>query len=449
VHARASVAEKEARVRIVSPLEAASLLRPVDGFAVPLGPGQPLSLLDALGERDDWQDLTVFAALLVGAFRLFTRGGVRLRSGFFGPVERMLRAAGHDVRFVPADFRRFEKIAHELAPRVMATAAAPMDAEGRFSLSLHAGATVEELRRCGRDPGRVLIVEANAQLPRTFGVPPDHPHSLHVSEIDYLLESDRPPIALPDERPGEDERRIAEHVQRYVREGSTLQTGIGGVPNAVVELLSEASGGDYGVHSEMFTTGLMRLHQKGKVTNRKGIYDGYSVATFALGSPELYRWLDGNAEVRFLPVRLVNDPSRIARNRRMVSVNGALSVDLMGQLVADTLGSTQHSGIGGHEDFVAGASLPERGHSLVCLSSTARVGGARISRITTSFPRGTIVTTPRHQVDVVVTEWGAAELLGRSVEERAAALIEIAHPAVRDALRRGEEELPPIPSEPS
>jgi acyl-CoA hydrolase len=317
---------------------------------------------------------------------------------------------------------------------------APPDAAGRFSLALHAGATVDELHRAGADPDRLLIAEVCSTLPRTLGLPPDHPHALSLDEIDVLVESDAEPFTLPELPGGEVERRIAGHVRRFVPDGATLQTGIGGIPGEVVKALAAGDGGDYGIHSEMFTTGLMQLHLAGKVSNRKGVYDGFSVATFAAGTRALYDWLDGQEAVRFLPVDRINDPAVIARNRRMISINGALSVDLAGQIAADTLDGRQFSGIGGHEDFVTGASFSEGGHSLVCMPSTATVKGAgdghdRVSRITARFPAGAIITTPRHQVDVVVTEWGAAELAGRTGEERAEALIAIAHPDFRDALR--------------
>jgi acyl-CoA hydrolase len=423
-------------MRVLSAAEAAGLVRATDSLAVPLGPGQPLEFLHALGTREDFRDLQVFAALLIDAFALFTRPGVHLRSGFFGPVERALAAAGHDVQFVPADFRGFERLARRLAPRVMATCAAPPDAEGRMSLSLHAGATLDELARCGRDPERLLVVEANARLPRTRGLPPEHPHALHVDEVDVLVESDREPPTLEDATPGPVEREIARQLRPFVPDGATLQTGIGGIPSALVGVLAEGPGGDYGIHTEMFTTGLMRLHRAGKVSNRKGVHDGHSIATFALGTRELYDWLDGCEVVRFLPVRCVNDPALIARNRRMVSLNGALCVDLLGQIAADALPGGQYSGIGGHEDFVAGASGAEGGRSFVCLPSTAIRQGALVSRILPQLAPGTPVTTPRHRVDAVVTEFGAAELEGKSVRERARALAAVAHPDFREDLAK-------------
>jgi acyl-CoA hydrolase len=275
----------------------------------------------------------------------------------------------------------------------------------------------------------------NAKLPRTLGLPPQHPHALSVAEADLIVESDREVFTIPDPDPTPEQRAIAEHLREFVPEGATLQTGIGGIPSEVAELLARGPGGGYGIHSEMFTTGLMRLHEAGLVANRKGIHDGYSVTTFAAGTAELYAWLDGRAAVRFLPAELVNDPAVIARNRRMVSINGALAVDLLGQVVADTIDGRQHSGIGGHEDFVAGPAFSEGGRSLVCLPSTVEVEGRRLSRILAVLPAGACVTTPRHQVDVVVTEWGAAELAGRTAQERADALIAVAHPDFREELR--------------
>jgi acyl-CoA hydrolase len=309
-----------------------------------------------------------------------------------------------------------------------------------MSLSLHAGATVAELRRCGADPERLLVAEASPRFPRTLGLPPEHPHALEPDEVDLLVQGDRAPRELPDDVPNEVSAAIAEHALRFVPEAATLQTGIGAIPSQIVARLASDVRGDFGIHSEMFTTALMRLHQAGKVSNRrKGCFDGFSVTTFAMGSRELYDWLEDRDDVRFLPVDVVNDPSTIGRNRRMISLNGALEIDLQGQVVADTIHGAQYSGIGGHEDFVSGAALGEDDRSLLCLPSTAQVGGQRVSRIVRALAPGSIVTTPRHQVDVVVTEFGAAELAGRSVAERAARLAAIAHPDFREALAAARE----------
>jgi acyl-CoA hydrolase len=422
--------------REMSVEDAAALVRATDTLATPLGPGAPAVLLHALGARDDWVRLDVFGGLLLDVYTLFTKPGVRYLSGFFGPAERLLIDNGADIEFLPADFRRFATMAQRFSPRVMTTTATPPDAHGNMSLSLHAGATVRELHRAAADPERIVIVEANTQVPRTMGLPPEFPHALHVDEVDVIVPADEAPFVLEEPPPTDDEQAIAACARSFITDGCTLQTGIGGVPSMVVSLLAEQDGGDYGVHSEMFTTGLMRLHRAGKVTNaRKDQFVGFSISTFALGTSELYSWLDGNADVRFLPVEVVNAPETIARNHHMVSINGALAVDLFGQVVADRIGGRQYSGIGGHEDFVAQSGLELEDRSLICLPSLATVNGATMSRLLETLPAGTTVTTPRHQVDVVVTEYGAAELRGRTTRERAAALAEIAHPDFRDRLR--------------
>jgi len=422
--------------------DAVAAIRPVDEIGIGLGPGIPSGFMHALAARDDYERLVIAGALLVDFYEVFTKPGVRYLSGFFGPVERILFDAGHDVQFVPSDFRRFAPILETRAPRVMATVTTPPDAQGYLSLSLHAGATVGELHRCGIDPDRVLIVECNPNFPHTQGLPPEHPHRLHIDEVDILVESDRQPFILEDGEPTDVEVAIGEHARRFISDGCTLQTGIGGIPSTVVKLLAEQPGGDYGVHSEMFTTGLMHLHRAGKVTNRKrGRYDGYSISTFAAGTAELYDWLDGNDEVRFLPVELVNSPETIAQQRKMVTINGALAIDLQGQVVADTIGSRQYSGIGGHEDFVSAPGLDLEDRSLVCFPATVMVAGQLVSRIVPALPEGWIVTTPRHQLDVVITEYGAAELRGRTVHERAVALAGIAHPQFRDELLEAAERL--------
>ena len=418
----------------ISTTDAVELVRPTDTLAIPLGPGQPTEFLHGLGERDDWQSLTVFGALLVDLYALFTKPGVRYLSGFFGPAERFLVDSGANVEFVPADFRRFDPIAKRLAPRVMATLASLPDADGYMSLSLHAGATVQALHDCGADPDRVLIVEVNANAPRTFGLG-EHTHRLHVSEADAIIESTRPVFTLADAPATDADIAIALFAAEYISDGATLQTGIGGVPAQVVKMLAEGSGGDYGIHSEMFTSALMVLHQAGKVTNAaKGQFGGVSITTFAAGTAELNAWLHENIDVRFLPVDVVNAPEIIGNNRNMVTINGALAVDLHGQVIADTLDGKQFSGIGGHEDFVSASGLGLDDRSLICLPSTATVNGELVSRIG-PFNAGAVITTPRHQLDVVITEFGAAELRGRTVRERATALANIAHPQFRDQLR--------------
>ena len=420
-----------------TPEEAVALVRPVDQIGFGLGPGIPDALLTALGTRDDWEDLQIGGALCLNLYDVFTKPGTSYRCGFFGPAERALLSMGHRVELVPGGFRQMGPIMARFAPRVMVAQGAPPDERGTVNLSLHVGGTREELLRAGRDPDRLLIMEVNADLPRTSSLPPEYDNTIPLGAIDVLVESDAAPFALADSPTTDADAAIARHALTYVQDGSTLQTGIGAIPNIVAAELARGPLGGFGIHSEMFTTGLMQLHRAGKVTNdAKGMFDGVSVTTFALGVAELYRWLDGNDEVAFLPVDTVNDPTVISRNANLVSINGALSVDLYGQVMADSIDGHQISGVGGHEDFVAAAELHLDAHSLICLRSTTERDGELVSRIAGISPEGTVVSTPRHHTGVVITEYGAAELTGCTVRERAHLLVDIAHPDFRRDLRK-------------
>jgi len=239
------------------------------------------------------------------------------------------------------------------------------------------------------------MVEVSPNFPRTRSLPPDYTNTLPLDLIDVLVESDGQPYALADAAPDDIDHAIADVAMGFISDGATLQIGIGAIPNIVAHQLAAGEGGGYGIHSEMFTDGMMGLHLAGKVTNTtKGIFDGVSVTTFALGSADLYQWLDDNPDVAFLPVEVVNDPSIIARNQKLISINGALSLDLYGQVVADSIGGRQISGVGGHEDFVSAAALRADDHSLICLRSTATVNGELRSRIVAALPQGSVVSTP-------------------------------------------------------
>jgi acyl-CoA hydrolase len=421
---------------VCTPAEAAALIRPRDSIGFGLGPANPDAFFTALGDRDDWEDLRFGGALLLGYYTVLTQPTVSYRCGFFGPAERMMLAQGSNIDLVPGGFRQFAPILRRFAPRVMAAQAAPPGPDGTINLSLHLGATYDELVMAGTDPDRLLVVEVNPHLPRTCSQPPEYTNALPADIVDVLVEADGAPYALGQPAPDDIDGAIAERARSFIATGATLQIGIGAVPNMVASQLAAEPGGSYGIHSEMFTDGLMGLHQAGKVTNdAKGVFNGVSVTTFALGSSALYSWLDGNDQVAFVPVQVVNDPSVIARNNSFVSINGALSVDLYGQVVADHIDGRQISGVGGHEDFVAGAELRIDDHSLICLRSTAVANGDRRSRIVSLLPEGSVVSTPRHHTGVVITEYGAADLSGLTVRERAAALAEIAHPDFRDELR--------------
>jgi acyl-CoA hydrolase len=415
---------------------AAALIRPRDVLLCGFVAGQPIALLEAIGARSDLEDVVLYCGILGRPYALLQNPGIRVVSGFFGPVERMARAAGGRVSFLPADFHGLERMALRLKPRVVLGVTTPPDADGWLSFGAHAGASYRAFLEAARDPERLAIAELNSKMPRVEGFADLGGNRIHASEVDAWVEHDEDLVALPEEHASADDLAIAAALCERIDPGATLQFGIGAIPDEIARRLAEGDGGGFGIHTEMISDGVMRLHESGKVVNRKPIYEGFTVATFALGSERLYRWLDGNPLVRMLPVSAVNDPSVLRRIPGLVSINGALSLDLDGQVAADSVAGRQYSGVGGHESFVIGASEAPGGRSFLCLKSTARVGGRRVSTIVAAFAPGTRVTTARHHVQHVVTEQGMVDLSVLGDTERPAALLRLAHPDFRDDLEK-------------
>jgi acyl-CoA hydrolase len=414
---------------------AARLVRPRDAVLCGFVAGQPPGLLEALGARTDLEDVVLYTGLLIRPFALLRNPGVRVVSGFFGPIERMARAAGARVDYLPADFSGLERLALRLKPRVVLAVTTPPDREGWLSFGVHAGASYRPFLEAARDPERLAIAEVNPRMPRVDGFHEFGRNQVHVSAVDAWVEHDAELTTLAEETPAPEDAVIARRVCEHVESGAILQIGIGAIPDQIARILAEGEAGSFGVHTEMISDGVMRLHQARKVTNRKPLYDGVTVATFALGSQALYRWLDGNPSVRILPVTEVNESSVLRQLPRLTGINGALSIDLAGQVAADAIGGRQYSGAGGHESFVSGTGAAPGGRSFVCLRSVATVGGTRVSTIVPAFGEGTRVTTPRHHIQWVVTEHGAVDLSVLTDKERARALVELAHPDFRQTLR--------------
>jgi acyl-CoA hydrolase len=428
-----------AKGRRLALADAVALVHPRDTIACGFVSGQPTGLLGTLATRGDLEDVVLYTGLLVEPYAFLQNPHVRVLSAFFGPIERMARAAGVPVELLAVDFHGLERVARRLRPRVVVAATTPPDADGWLSFGTHAGATYVPFLEAARDPDRLVIAEVNAHMPRTAGIPEHGDNRIHVSEVDAWVEHDHDLVVIPPDPPSPEEVSIARRAAALIDEGSTLQFGIGAVPDEIAGLLAAGTSGEFGIHTEMISDGVMTLQRSGKVTNhRKGLHDGYTVATFALGGTDLYGWLDGNAEVRMLPVSAVNDPALLRQLRRFVSINGALAIDLLGQVAADYIGGRQYSGVGGAESFVMGASEAPGGKSLLCLRSTATVHGRRISTIVPRLGADACVTTPRHHVQWVVTEHGAADLSVLGDLERARALIALAHPDFRDELARAD-----------
>jgi acyl-CoA hydrolase len=421
--------------RHVDAAGAAALVRPVDTILTGFVGGQAGAVLEALADRSDLTDVTFMTGLLGAPYRLLEHPAVRTVSGFFGPIERAARAAGARIEYVAADFHGLEALALRTKPRVVLAVTTPPDAEGFLSFGIHAAAVYRPFVQAAADPERLAIAQVNDRMPQVDGLPELGRNRVHVSEIDAWVEHSEPPLPLPIPEASAEDRTIAGHIDALVGSGSTLQFGIGAIPNEVARALAEGPDDDLGLHTEMISDGVMHLHRAGKVTNRKGLYDGVTIATFALGSTELYGWLDRNPDVRMLPVPFVNDPALLRRLRRFVSINGALAVDLLGQIAADHVGGRQYSGVGGHDSFVMGAREAPDGMSIVCLRSTVEVGGRRRSTIVPRLGGDMTVTTPRHHTQWVATEYGVVDVSTLGDRSRARALIELAHPDFRDELR--------------
>ena len=416
--------------------EAVALVRPRDTVASGLATGQAVSLLEALGKRDDLEDVRLYLGLMIVPYSLLLNPKVHVLSGFFGPIEREARAQGCNVEYVSEDFIGLERLALKLKPRVVVTPTTMPDEEGYLNFGAHSGATTLPFMEAAADPQRLAIAEANPNMPRIAGLPEFGGNRIHISEVDHWVEAKTNLVTLPKAEASAEEIAIADFVAAEIDEGANLQFGIGAIPNEIARILARSDRGDFGVHTEMISDGVMHLHQSGKVRNRRTVFANVSVATFALGSQELYDWLDDNPTVRMLPVSAVNDPAVVSRMDKFVSVNGALAVDLLGQVAADFIGGRQYSGVGGHELFVTGAGGAPHGKSFLCLRSTASVNGERRSTILPRLGGDTAVTTPRHHVQQVVTEYGVAHVEGLGDRERARALAAIAHPDFRDALRQ-------------
>jgi 4-hydroxybutyrate CoA-transferase len=297
------------------------------------------------------------------------------------------------------------------------------DAHGFCSLGTSVDATLAAV-----DSATTVIAQINSAMPRTLGTA-----FVHVSQIDLAVEVDVPPYEVARPPIGEVERRIGEFVADLVPDRAVLQMGIGAIPAAVAMALRDKR--DMGVHTEMFTDVLVDLVEAGAVSGAfKEINRGKIVTAFMMGTDRLYRFVDDNPMVEMRPVDYTNDTAVIRRLRRMTAINSAIEVDLTGQVCADSIGHQLYSGIGGQMDFVRGAALAEDGRAIIALPSTTKDG--RISRIVAQLQDGAGVVTTRGHVQTVVTEWGVAELRGRSLSERAKALVAVAHPDFRDELCR-------------
>jgi acyl-CoA hydrolase len=426
--------------KLCGPDEAASYVRPGDWVDYGLVTFPELIDRALAARREELADVKIRGGLtLIPRISVVEsdtdRSVFTYNSWHFSAYERKLHDRGL-CSYIPMTFRYMPHFYRKhLTVDVAFIAVSRMDERGYFSTGISCAAN-----RAIVDKAKRVIVEVNGRYPFACAGDED---LVHVSEVDGIVEGDHSPFPEPAAKPAsDDDIRIARQIVPMIGSGAVLQFGIGGLPEIVGNMIADSDIRDLGCHTEMFGTACLNLHRAGKITNRrKRGHRGRSVWTLALGSNDVYEWLDGNKEACAYPVDYVNDPAVIARNDDMVCINSALEVDLYGQICAESVGARQISGSGGQLDFLTGAFYSEGGKGFVCLPSSYRdAGGVLRSRITPSMTSGSVITDPRSQACYIVTEYGCAHLAGLSTWERAERLISIAHPAFRDGLIRAAEE---------
>lgn len=420
--------QKQYQEKLTTPEGVAAWVQSGQHVFADIALSQPVTILDALcervrrGEATDVSLSTLLDICPMACYQPDVPAGLHVISMFCGAGARKTVNAGlGDIlsgyyRDYPRVLRKDRKV------DVFCVTVSPMDKNGYFSMGTAASvcqAMIEE--------AKVLLLEVNEHIPYSFSAP-----VIHISQVTALCEHNAPLLTLKPAALDAVSLKIGELIAAEVRDGSTLQLGIGSIPDAVGMALRDKH--HLGIHTEMFTDSMVELMECGAVDNsRKPIHRGRSVATFALGSQRMYDYIDRNPAIELLPVEYVNDPAVIARHPDFVSVNAALEVDFFGQVCAESIGTYQVSGTGGQVDYVRGSVLSPGGQSFIAFPSTAK--GGTVSRIVPILTPGAIVTTSKNDVDNIVTEYGIARLRGRTLRERTENLIAIAHPKFRDELR--------------
>jgi len=414
------------RHKIMSAERAVDLVRSGDRLWFGEGNGTPEPLITALLRRaNELRNVEIVHMLTLGTADYTLpeyEGHFRHNGLFLGHNVRPAVAAGR-ADYTPIYLSEIERLfwSGEMPLDVAFIQTSPPDEYGYLSLGTSIDCSLSAAQ-CAR----LVIAEVNDQMPRTLG-----DTFLHVSKVTAIVETSRPLLELPPVPVDDVQHRIAQNVAPLIPDGATLQLGIGGIPNAVLEALRDRN--DLGVHSEMCPDGVVPLMEAGVITgDRKTLHRGKAVAGFVLGTRRIFEFIDNNPIFEFHPTQYVNDPFVIAQNERMVAINSAIQVDLTGQVCADSIGTTPFSGFGGQLDFIRGAARSKGGKPIIALPSTARHGA--VSRIVPVLDPGAGVVTSRGDVHYVVTEHGVAYLWGKTLRQRAEALIAIADPRFRDEL---------------
>jgi butyryl-CoA:acetate CoA-transferase len=357
-------------------------------------------------------------------------------SWHFGGLDRKYYNQGQ-LYYIPMKFHECPIMTRNNCDptNVFMATVSPMDKHGYFSFGAGAPSAM-----AAAETADYVLLEVNTNMPRVLGGNQEH---IHISQVDYVVESSNQPLpTLPATEPNEVEKIIAGHIIERLYDGCCVQLGIGGIPNAIGTMVAESDLKDLGVHTEMYVDAYLKMTEAGKITGAKKNLDRYKqVFSFAMGSKELYDFIDDNPGVIAYSVDYTNDPNVVAQIDNFVSINACIEVDLFGQVSAESVGTRHISGTGGQLDFVEGAYKSKNGQSFVCMTSTFNSKGQEVSRIKPTLTPGSIVTDPRTATHMIVTEYGIAELKGKSTWERAEALINIAHPDYRDQLIKEAQEM--------
>lgn len=432
---RQKMIEEVYRDKIMSGAEAAKLVKSGDRVYVGTASSFAYDMLDALWDRrDELEDVAILCSMSVRPSRMFSadhdgHNPFHVETFFLGAQERI----AHRKHGMPLEFTCFHLSQIDLwcnyvgKPDVCFFQVSMPDENGMVSCGPSGGCMYTYLAENARN----IVFECNAQVPYIMN---GEKHLLPLSMADAIVPADYPVSPLAKDEVDDISQKISDLVMEEVPDGATIQLGLGKISTAVGYGLLQKN--DLGIFSELFSEPMMELMKNGNVTNKnKGFMDGLSVFAFSMGSNEMYNFMDHNPDLYAGTFPFVNDPRNIAKNKRMMSINTAMSVDLFGQVAADSMGFTQQSAVGGQIDFVKGAQWSEGGKSIIALASSFERDGQRQSKICLNFPAGTAVTTPRSEVQYVATEYGCVNLKKLNMSDRVRAMISLAHPDFRDQLR--------------
>lgn len=418
--------------KVLSSDDALKVVKSGDKIVIQPGCAAPMELIRALvRKKDELMDVLLYHILIVGDLPYLAPGmekHFQHKAFFIGGNARKPVNEGR-AEYIPIFLSEVTMLFKRgiIVPDIALINVSPPDEHGFCSYGIDVGNI-----KTPTEKSKVVIAQINPQMPRGLGN-----SFIHLNKIDFIVEHDEPLMELPQVDPNASAEvlaaydKIGQYIAEMIEDGSTLQMGIGAIPDSVMKYLKDHK--DLGIHTEMFSDGIVDLVEEGIINGeQKALHPGKIIAGFVLGTKKSFEFIDNNPIIEFHPQEYVNDPFVIAKNNKMIAINSAIEIDLTGQVCSDSIGTKFYSGIGGQVDFIRGASHSEGGKPIIALPSTTK--DLKISRIVPTLKNGAGVVTSRGDVHYVVTEYGVADLFGKSIQERVKSLIKIAHPKFRDEL---------------